>query len=190
MGFWNVYFICKIALHLAGSIALHPWFNLALAAVLLLPLPLPHPGLRVPRQIAAVVAAVALLYYESFLPPFRSLISQAGAVTGFSLDYLGELVTRVVEPHLVVWLVLLVAVYTVLTRWLRVTSFVLLALLVVPFLPLPRAGSGATAPVGAVAAAPSPYARVDDGSRRPGPQRIDEGGVGVQSGKDHDSGYW
>ncbi|MFO1375894.1 MAG: cellulose biosynthesis protein BcsG [Steroidobacteraceae bacterium] len=163
MGFWNVYFICKIALHLAGSIALHPWFNLALAAVLLLPLP--RPALRLPRQIAAVVAAVALLYYESFLPPFRSLISQAGAVTGFSLDYLGELVTRVVEPHLVVWLVLLVAVYTVLTRWLRVTSFVLLALLVVPFLPLPRAGSGATAPVGAVAAAPSPYARVDDGSR-------------------------
>ena len=155
MGFWNVYFICKIALHLAGSIALHPGFNLALAAALLLPLPLP--ALRVPRQVAAVVAAVALLYYESFLPPFRSLIAEAGAVTGFSLEYLAELITRVVEPRLVVWLLLLVAAYTLLIRWLRVTSVVLLALVVVPFLPWPRGDGGAVAGRdGAVAAASSP----------------------------------
>ena len=72
MGLWNLYFVCKLVLHCAGSIRLNPWLNLCLAALLMLPLrrPLWH---RL-RQSVAVLAAIALLYGESFLPPIRSLL--------------------------------------------------------------------------------------------------------------------
>ena len=165
MGPWNLYFIGKIALHLMGSIALHPWLNLALAAALLVRVPEPW---QLARRLVTTVAAVALVYHESFLPPFRSLLGEAGGLAGFSPAYLAELVTRIVEPRLVLWFGAVVAAYVLLTRWLRVSSFVLVALLVVPFLSLPRSAEvaatmrTATGPAAPVA---SPHARVDDGSR-------------------------
>lgn len=165
MGLWNLYFICKIALHLMGSIALHPWLNLGLAALLLVRVP---ESWRLPRQIVTIAAAVALLYDESFLPPFRALAGELGGLAGFSPAYLVELIARIVEPRLVLWFCAVVAAYVLLTRWLRVSSFVLVALLVVPFLSLPHSrGMATTADTAADPAARtgSQFTRIDDGSR-------------------------
>jgi cellulose synthase operon protein YhjU len=143
MGIWNIYFIGKLALHYTGSIALQPWMNLCLAIALLVPSRLPV--WRYVRPPAAVLAAAALLYHESFLPPWRSLLGEAGALSGFSLQYLAELITRIVDLQLILWLLALVATYLLLKRWLRISAFVLVALLAVPLLPAPRAGGTATA---------------------------------------------
>jgi cellulose synthase operon protein YhjU len=143
MGLWNLYFAGKLVLHCAGSIAVSPWLNLALAGVLLLPLH--RPLLRRLRQAAAIAAAIALLYYESFLPPFSSLIREAGGLSGFSLDFCVELAGRMFDPTLTLWLLLLGTAGLLLRRWLRISSFVLVALVLVPLAPMARVGVSADA---------------------------------------------
>jgi cellulose synthase operon protein YhjU len=163
MGPWNIYFICKLVLHCAGSIQLHPWLNLGLAVALLVPLR--APAWRYLRQPAAIAAAAALLYYESFLPPWRSLLSEAGAVSGFSLDYLAELATRVIDLRLTLWLLALIAGCLVLRSWLRISAFVLAALLIVPFLPRSPPGGMATAAGSPAAAGATPPVVANDSAR-------------------------
>ncbi len=163
MGLWNVYFICKLMLHHAGAIVLQPWMNLCLALALLLPLR--SPAWRYARQPVAIAAAAALLYHESFLPPWRSLFSEAGALSGFSLDYLAELFTRIVDARLALWLFALIAAYLVLRRWLRVSAFVLLALVIVPALPSPRSGGAASAAGSPSIAGATPDTMINDGER-------------------------
>jgi cellulose synthase operon protein YhjU len=160
MGPWNVYFICKLVLHCAGSIALHPLLNLCLIAALLAPARVPV--WRQLRRPATIMAGAALLYYESFLPPWRSLMREAGGLSGFSLDYLAEVAARVIDPQLTLWAVALVVAGLLLRRWLRISAFVLVAVVVVPMLPLPRSGATATAGVAAPADAGARAAINDD----------------------------
>jgi cellulose synthase operon protein YhjU len=157
MGLWNVYFICKLLLHHAGIIALQPWMNLCLAIALLVPTRVS--AWHYARQVLAIAAATALLYHESYLPPWDSLVSEAGALSGFSLDYLAELVTRVVDLRVALWLLALIVTYLLLQRWLRISAFVLLALLIVPILPSPQSGGAASA------AGATPRAMIADGER-------------------------
>ncbi|MGL5364951.1 MAG: cellulose biosynthesis protein BcsG, partial [Plesiomonas shigelloides] len=92
LGLWNFYFITKLVLFWQGLINFHPLYNLALAAWLLFPVaPLwLHRG----RQLLALPFAVALFYYDSWLPPFNRLLAQSSAVESFSADYMLELAGR------------------------------------------------------------------------------------------------
>lgn len=126
LGLWNLYFLAKIGLYWGGFINYHAFYNIVFAAGLLLPLrPL---WLHRIRHVAAIPVGVALLYYDSWLPPFRRLLEQP-EVLQFSNDYLLELLNRFINWEMVgAGLVLLVA-YLFLAQWLRMTLFTLIALI-------------------------------------------------------------
>jgi len=130
MGLWNLYFIAKLYLASIGSI--HPawWLNLLFALALLVPLQ--QRWQRVTRQVLAVLVGAALLYHESKLPPFAYLLKQLPALASFSPTYMLELARRVFTPAMIYVPLLVLAVYAVVNRWVRVTTFVLVALIVFP----------------------------------------------------------
>lgn len=132
LGGWSFYFIAKFLLHGRGLIDFHALENLAFAAALLAPLP---PAWRRLRLVLAVPVAVALLYHESWLPPFSRLWSQATLLTDFSADYLLELAGRFVNVEVVALLVLAWAAQHIVSRYIRVGVLVTAALLVLAVMP-------------------------------------------------------
>ncbi|MCT9123382.1 cellulose biosynthesis protein BcsG [Cupriavidus gilardii] len=147
MGLWNLYFAAKLYLFAIGQV--QPRWLLNLLFALWLVLPLEHRGLRVLRQVLAVVVGVALLYHESNLPPFARVMSQFSNLSAFTPAYLLELLQRFVSPNLVLGAIVVTLAYLVINRWVRVTTFVLLALIVVPLwqgtgtVPTAATGTGA-----------------------------------------------
>lgn len=141
-GHWNFYFMMKLALYWAGFINFDVFYNVLFAACLLLPLR--PPVLRIARHVLAVPAAIALLYYDSWLPPIQRLLEQP-EVLNFSTEYLFELLLRFINWNLLgAGLIFLVA-YLFLAQWLRMTAWSLLAMLLVvlPSMPgLPRLSWG------------------------------------------------
>lgn len=133
-GAWNFYFLAKLALYWADFIQFDVFYNFIFAAFLLLPL---RPaGLHIVRNIAALPIGIALLYYETWLPPIERLIAQP-EILQFSNQYLLELTLRFINWNLLgVGLVFLV-VYLFLSQWLRLTTWTLLALLIVALPRLP-----------------------------------------------------
>lgn len=101
--------------------------NLIFAAVLLFPLP----SLRVHRwrQWIALPFGLALLYHDTWLPGWRSIVSQGADVTGFSMGYLLELADRFINWQWIgVGFALLVG-YLFVSQWIRLTTFTVAALL-------------------------------------------------------------
>ncbi len=130
MGIWNLYFILKLLLLWAGIIGFHVLPNFVFA--LLLAVRLRPRWARIARQVIAIPAGVALLYYDSNLPPFARFVEQLPAMLQFRFSYIIELLGRFVSVRDWLLLAILVLVYWIVNRWLRVTTFVLLALLIVP----------------------------------------------------------
>ena len=104
-----MYFIFKFALVYLGYLNLNVLGNALLLLVLLLPLP--SKGLRFVKTFGAVVAAVVLIYSESWLPGPASIMSNADNIAGFSLSYMAELAMDFINWTMVGWLVALVIVY-------------------------------------------------------------------------------
>lgn len=95
MGIWGYYFIAKLGMSLVGLIGFHAWENLVFAAFILLPA-----SSRIlfrAKNILAGLVALALLYYDSWLPPVSRLISQASLLSDFSFAYLLELSGRFIS---------------------------------------------------------------------------------------------
>ncbi|WP_266181935.1 cellulose biosynthesis protein BcsG [Dyella humicola] len=130
MGFWNLYFIAKIYLAAAGKLRPLWWLNLLFALALIVPLR--QRSLRVLRLVLAVLAGAALAYRESDLPPFAYVLRQIPALAAFSPTYMMELARRIFTPAMVYVPLVAVAAYAVVNRWVRVTTFVLLALVLFP----------------------------------------------------------
>lgn len=130
MGLWSYYFFAKAGMYLGGFIGLHLWLNLLFA--LYTALPVQNRWLRIAKQLIAWPAAIALLYYDSWLPPFQRIFAQAGYMSQFSLAYALELATRFINPQLVLSLLLGALLLWVLGRRLRLSSFAVLALLAAP----------------------------------------------------------
>lgn len=130
MGIWNLYFILKLVLLWAGFISFHVALNFVFAV--LLSIRLRARWLRVARQVIAIPAGVALLYYDSNLPPFERVIEQLPALMQFRFSYLIELIGRFLPAKDWLLLAILVLAYWIVNRWVRVTTFVFLAVLVVP----------------------------------------------------------
>ncbi|MFS7358789.1 cellulose biosynthesis protein BcsG [Rahnella inusitata] len=127
LGAWNYYFLLKFVLLWQGYLNFDALSNLIFAAVLLFPLP----SLRVHRwrQWIALPFGLALLYHDTWLPGWRSIVSQGADVTGFSMGYLLELADRFINWQWIgVGFALLVG-YLFVSQWIRLTTFTVAALL-------------------------------------------------------------
>ena len=127
LGAWNYYFLLKFILLWQGYLNFDALSNLIFAAVLLFPLP----SLRVHRwrQWIALPFGLALLYHDTWLPGWRSIVSQGADVTGVSMGYLLELADRFINWQWIgVGFALLVG-YLFVSQWIRLTTFTVAALL-------------------------------------------------------------
>ncbi|WP_413528883.1 cellulose biosynthesis protein BcsG [Rahnella inusitata] len=127
LGAWNYYFLLKFVLLWQGYLNFDALGNLIFAAALLFPLP----SLRVHRwrQWTALPFGLALLYHDTWLPGWRSIVSQGADVTGFSMGYLLELADRFINWQWIgVGFALLVG-YLFVSQWIRLTTFTVAALL-------------------------------------------------------------
>lgn len=123
LGKWNFYFLAKFLLFWKEWIGFHPLENLAFAAFILLPVK--SPFWRKVKHVLAALLAVALLYYDSWLPSIGRVYSQAALLSSFDAAYLIELAGRFISiPMLAMLFVAWVA-------YLLVASRVRLGLIVV-----------------------------------------------------------
>ncbi|GLR07036.1 membrane protein [Vibrio hyugaensis] len=129
LDWWNIYFIAKVALFLQGIIDFHPLENFALLLFILLPVPVK--ALNVLRHVIAVIIAAWLLHYDSFLPPLERLWDQAGQLMQFEFSYLVELMGRFISVQALLGLFVLCAAYYILSKFLRVSVFVVIAMIYV-----------------------------------------------------------
>lgn len=130
MSHWSFYFLAKLGLFYAGWLDFHWLLNLLLALALLWPLA--HGRIRTWRAWLAWPLALALLYYDSYLPPIGRVLAQIPALANFRLDYLGELLGRVVEGRTVLWGLAAFAIYLLLARRIRFATVALVGILSVP----------------------------------------------------------
>ena len=123
LGAWNLYFLGKFLLTWTGHLNFQVLPNLIFALVLLIPIA--HPMLRRARTLIAVPVAVALLYQDTWFPPFSRLLAQPG-VLNFSFDYIVELLGRFIDWQVAAMLLLSAVGYVLLSPWLRLTTLTLL----------------------------------------------------------------
>lgn len=138
LGAWSFYFLAKLLLFWRELIGFHPWENLAFAAFILLPVK-SRLGRGV-KNISALLIAVILLYYDSWLPAIGRVVSQASQLSGFSLNYLIELIGRFIHLPTVAMLVIAWAVYWLVSRRIRVGVMVVSGMAVMAIFqnPAPR----------------------------------------------------
>lgn len=132
LGWWNLYFIVKIALYFKGTIGFHPIDNFALLLFILVPIR--HNILNVIRHIMAVPLAAAVIYYDSFLPPFQRLIAQFNQLMQFEFSYQLELIGRFMSLHSLMGFFVLAAGFYLLNKFFRVTIFVIATMVYICFL--------------------------------------------------------
>lgn len=119
---WNFYFLVKFALLWAGYLNFHPLLNLVFMAFLLMPLP--KRSLHRLRHWIAIPIGFGLFWHDTWLPGPESMLSQGSQVAGFSADYLLDLATRFINWQMIGGLFVLFIAWLFLSRWIRVTVFV------------------------------------------------------------------
>lgn len=122
LGLWNLYFLIKLALLWGGYLNLQVLPNMVFAAVLLVPLRNRYASIL--RTLIAIPVSVALLYQDTWLPPFSRLLEQPG-VLDFSSAYMLELAGRFINWNLCGALLLMVVAYLFLHQWMRLTTVTL-----------------------------------------------------------------
>jgi cellulose synthase operon protein YhjU len=151
LGWWSLYFVAKLVLFAMGLAGFHLVENLVFAAALAAMSP---PRARRFRPWIGVPVAIALLYYDSWLPGLSRVASQASLVAGFSGAYLAELAGRFVSFKAVAALAVAGALYYGASRFIRldalvVAAMVALVLAMAPPSSAPDASAGAQSPAGA-----------------------------------------
>lgn len=134
LGGWSFYFIAKLVLYWMGLIDFHTWVNLAFALFILIPVGNVLVGRL--KQFTTIVLAVALLYYDSWLPAIGRVLSQVSLLSGFSATYLLELAGRFISLPVVVMLVAAGVTYWFVSRWLRMDTVVILTMIGMPLMVL------------------------------------------------------
>ncbi len=130
MNYLSLYFLVKTGLYYTDYIGFHWLANLLLALWAFWPL---QRGLRL-RRLLIWPLALALLWHDSLLPGPARVWQQLSAISGFSADYLLELLRRAFNPVALLGLAALVLVYHLLSRWLRFSTLALAGILSVPLL--------------------------------------------------------
>ena len=138
MGAWSLYFLAKLGLYATHAIGLHAIANLLFAAALAWPISQLRPLLRRLRLALALPLAVALLYYDSYLPPWARLVDEAGALSNFRADYLLELAHRFVPLAALGALAGIGVLYFLLQHRLRFATLAFIGLGAAVVLPAPR----------------------------------------------------
>jgi cellulose synthase operon protein YhjU len=132
MQYWSLYFFAKFALYFNHAIKFNWYLNLLLA--IFVTFSFRQPRWRIAQQSIAVVAAIALLYYESSLPPPARLLAELARMSSYSFDYLMELLSRFINLWYVIIFAVMVALYVLLANRLRFSSFVFVGILCIPLL--------------------------------------------------------
>jgi cellulose synthase operon protein YhjU len=133
MGLWSAYFLAKLLLYALGYIDFHPWENLAFAAFTVLS-PV-NARQRFAKNLLAVPIAILLLYHDSWLPPIAQALSQGQNLRAFSAVYLWELAGRIFSWRLVGELAVMLAIYALARRKLRMSTFVFIGIFAVALAP-------------------------------------------------------
>ncbi|MCS3406639.1 cellulose biosynthesis protein BcsG [Serratia sp. AKBS12] len=126
LGGWNYYFLAKFGLLWFGYLNFHPLANLVFMAFLLMPIPAMR--LHRWRHWLALPIGLGLFYHDTWLPGISSILSQGSQLTGFSTDYLLELVNRFINWQMVGAAFVMLVAYLFLAQWLRVTVFTVAAM--------------------------------------------------------------
>ena len=151
MGWWSAYFLAKLILYGMGYLDFNPWLNLAFAVFTALP---PRNARqRLTKNLLAVPMGVMLLYHDSWLPPFTQAAAQLQNLRAFSPEYLWELAGRLISWKLLLELAAMLALYSLVRRKLRMSTFAVLGIVGVMVAPHVKVWPGAS-PAQA-AAAPS-----------------------------------
>ncbi|WP_333012735.1 cellulose biosynthesis protein BcsG [Kluyvera sichuanensis] len=156
---WNLYFLVKFGLLWAGYLNFHPMMNLVFMAFLLFPLP--NSRLHRWRHWIAIPLGIGLFWHDTWLPGPESIMSQGSQIAGFSADYIWDLVTRFINWQMVGAFFVLVVAWLFLNQWIRITVFVVAAMVWVnvgPLLPsinLWSTGQATTATAAATSSAPA-----------------------------------
>lgn len=127
LGGWGVYFIAKLALFALGLLNFHPLENLGLAAWLLWPRT--SVSQRRLRTWLAWPAALALLYYDSWLFAGADWARQGALIWQFSPDYWLELLQRLWRWDWAALALGLALAYHAISRYARLGLVVMLAML-------------------------------------------------------------
>ncbi|MBP2168901.1 cellulose synthase operon protein YhjU [Erwinia toletana] len=127
LGGWNVYFLLKFALLWFGYLNFHALSNLVFLAWLLMPIP----SLRWHRvrHWLSIPIGFSLLWHDTWLPGIASLMSQGDQLSGFSTDYLLDLVNRFINWQMIGAGFVMLVIYLFIAQWIRVTVIVTLMLL-------------------------------------------------------------
>ena len=131
---WNLYFLVKCGLLWAGYLNFHPMMNLVFMAFLIFPLP--NSRLHRWRNWIAIPLGFALFWHDTWLPGPESIMSQGSQIAGFSADYIWDLVTRFINWQMVGAFFVLVVAWLFLNQWIRITVFVVAAMIWVNISPL------------------------------------------------------
>lgn len=131
---WNLYFLVKFGLLWAGYLNFHPMMNLVFMAFLLFPLP--NSRLHRWRHWIAIPLGLALFWHDTWLPGPESIMSQGSQIAGFSADYIWDLVTRFINWQMVGAFFVLVVAWMFLNQWIRITVFVVAAMVWINIGPL------------------------------------------------------
>ena len=131
---WNLYFLVKFGLLWAGYLNFHPMMNLVFMAFLIFPLP--NSRLHRWRNWIAIPLGFALFWHDTWLPGPESIMSQGSQIAGFSADYIWDLVTRFINWQMVGAFFVLVVAWLFLNQWIRITVFVVAAMIWVNISPL------------------------------------------------------
>ncbi|RJG48398.1 cellulose biosynthesis protein BcsG [Motilimonas pumila] len=127
IGWWNVFLLFKLVLAVQEVIGFDPLYNFAFVAFLLLPIPTRLGGII--KQALALVLAALLLHHDSFLPPLDRLWQQTDQLMQFDWRYLLELASSFVSVPALVLIATLAVFYAYTHQFIRVSSFVLVAML-------------------------------------------------------------
>lgn len=143
MGWWSFYFLLKLGAYANGSIGFHWMPNLALALFVLMPL---QGARKWVQQLIAVPAGLALLYHDAHLPPITRFVAEFDTIADFDLVYLQELALRVVGWGDVAAFLGIALLYWLLSAKLRMASFAVLGILLVPITPMLAELTASSAP--------------------------------------------
>jgi cellulose synthase operon protein YhjU len=132
MTLWNLYFIIKLYLFTGGHLQPVWLANIGFALALAASATLRHRGWRLLRNLMGLAIGIPLMYHEANVPPFSRLTEEFGNLTTFSFGYWLELAQRFLPPMLLLTAFGALVGYLIVNRWLRVATFVLIALVAIP----------------------------------------------------------
>ncbi|SIT41850.1 Cellulose synthase operon protein YhjU [Paraburkholderia piptadeniae] len=132
MTLWNLYFIAKLYLFESGHLTPLWIANIVFAAVLAATSMFRRRWLRVVRNLIGLAIGLPLMYREANVPPFSRVVEEFGNLTTFSGGYWLELAGRFLPPMLLLAVLGAVLGYLLVNRWLRVATFVFVALVAIP----------------------------------------------------------